>query len=883
MDSVNKLLTFFFPFFILSTSLASEIESSPPQVVAGVKGTIKSDDGTPLAFATIFVKQTGTGTTTNVEGYYEIALTAGTYELVYQYLGYQTEVRHVEITNEFKEIHVTLNTQATMLREVTVKAGKEDPAYTIMRKTIAKANYHLNQVDTYTAQVYIKGAGKLKDYPWIAKKALKESGVEKDRVYIAESVSEVRYTRPNKFEEKVISIYSTGNDNNMSPNQFIFGNFYEPVMGGIVTPFSPKAFSYYRFEYQGTFKDRDYEISKIKVIPRSKGDDVLDGMIYIVEDWWSIHSLDLHTTKFGIDIFIQSMYAPIKDKVWLPVSHQFKIDGKVFGFAFEYNYLATIKDYSIQLNPELYVEPEKMQVIDEKIDKEQAEEIEKKHENKTSELQERLESGKEITRKELRTLMKEYEKQEQKQQEEPEVLSEVDFKIDSGAHKKDSAYWAQIRPVPLTREEIKGYEKNDSIAAIEKAKAEGDTVKASKHKGFQPWDILIGDDYKISKHSNFKIYFPVGGFNTVEGWNVIYRIAFGIVLQDTNRTRLMVRPVFRYAFERETLSGYLNFSLRNKNHSLEVNGGRYVSQFNSDNPILPIINTFTTLFLEKNLMKIYEQDFVSAQYRKTFSPLLTVTTDWSWAERRQLFNNSDFKLINRKSIEEYTPNEPINEELADTSFPQHNAFIGSIGVTARPWLKFRIRNGEKSEVNGSSPALSLRYTKGFPSVLNSDIDYDLIEAGVKHQFNVGVRGTFHFWLRAGTFLNDRKMYFMDYKHFAGNQTPFTTSDPVGSFRLLDYYRFSTSDNYFVANVHYQFRKFLVTTIPYARLMGIRENIFVNYLATPTSLNYTEVGYSIDGIFRFFRVEAAASFQNGKYLGYGIRVGITTGIQFNFDE
>jgi hypothetical protein len=106
---------------------------------------------------------------------------------------------------------------------------------------------------------------------------------------------------------------------------------------------------------------------------------------------------------------------------------------------------------------------------------------------------------------------------------------------------------------------------------------------------------------------------------------------------------------------------------------------------------------------------------------------------------------------------------------------------------------------------------------------------------------------------------------------------------VGSFRLLDYYRFSTLDRYLSANVHYQFRKFLVTTIPVVRLAGIRENVFLNYLATPSSKNYTEIGYSIDGILRIFRLEAAAAFRDGNYIGYGFRFGIATNIAVNFSD
>lgn len=867
---------------LFSVSLASGQET-------GVHGTISDEQGGRLAYATIFVKQLGTGTTANAEGFYEIMLAPGQYELVFQHLARKTEVRVVQVQREVLVLDITLAPQEIVLQSVTVNADDEDPAYTIMRKAIAKAKYHRNVLDAYSAKVYIKGAGKLKDYPWLAKKTLQKEGIEKDRVYISESVSEIKFTRPDKFEEKVISIRSDGKDNNTSPNGYIFGSFYSPEIAGTVSPLSPKAFSYYRFEYQGTFKDRDYEVSRIKVTPRSKGDNVVDGMLFIVENDWSIHSLDMHTIKMGIDIYMKVMCGPIEGKVWLPVSHQFRVDGKVFGFAFEYNYLATVSNYRIEMNPEVYVE--QMEVIDEKKEPSLAREVETRQkevrknpkEKKTASLQERLAAGEEITRKELKTIVREYEKEERKQQKEPEVLSDVSFKIDSGAYKKDSLYWADVRSIPLTREEIKGYQKADSISAIERAKAEGDTLKRSKHQGFQPWDLLIGDNYKVGKYSNVAIEFPMPGFNTVEGFNVIYKVAFGTVFQDTNRTRFTIRPVARYAFSREKLSGYLNLSLRNDHYRLELNGGRYVSQFNGDDPILPVVNTFTTLFLEKNLMKLYERDFVDLRYRRKINPFLAVSANASWSDRMELQNMSDFKLIDRKRIEDYTPNLPVNDILSDTGFPQHQALVASIGFVARPWLKFRIWNGVKREVDRSSPSFSLDYRKGIEELLGSDVAFDQLELGVKHEFRLGVRGNIDLWVRGGMFLNNDRLYFMDYKHFLGNQTPFSTTDPVGSFRLLDYYRFSTNDRYLTVNAHYQFRKFIVTTIPVVRLAGIRENIFVNYLATPSSRNYTEVGYTIDGILRFFRLEFAAAFRDGKYNGYGIRVGIATSLSGNFSD
>jgi len=860
---------------------------------AGIRGTIKDDKGAPLAYATIFVKQMGTGTTTNQNGFYEIALPAGQYEVAYQFLGYETQVKVIDVASDFVTIDITMKPQVTVLPTFIVSSDNEDPAYTIMRKAIAKAPYHTQQLDSYSGRVYIKGTGKLKDYPWLAKKALEKEGIKKNQVFISESVSEIKYTRPNKFEEKVISIRTDGKDNNTSPNQYIFGSFYEPEVAETISPLSPKAFSYYKFEYLGTFVDRNYEVSRIKVTPRSKGDNVIDGVISIVEDWWSIHSMDIHTSKLGIDFYIKAVYAPIEDKAWLPVSQQFKVDGKVFGFEFEYAYLSTVSDYKIKVNPKVYVEPTRMKVVDEKVEKEEAAKIQqeqaakarksKEQADKTKQLQERLESGKDITRKELKTIMKEYEKEEMKQQEDPYVVSDVTFKIDSGARKKDSTYWVNIRPVPLTQDEVAGYQKLDSIAEVDRKKDAGDTVKASKHKGFQPWDLLIGDSYKVGKHSNFRIYFPMPGFNTVEGWNFVYKVSYGTILQDTNKTRLRITPSFRYAFSREVASGNLEFLLRNKNYRFEVDGGRYVKQYNPDEPILPIVNDFTTLFLEKNLMKLYERRYVDVLYRRRISDFINVTGTVSWMRRYELENTTNYKWIDNKNIEGYTPNRPVNEELLDTSFPVHEAFVGSLSIVSKPWLKYRIRNERRMPIDDSSPTLSLDYRKGFKDVFGSDVDFDQLEVGVKHEFKVGARGRVYFGLRGGMFLNDNQMYFMDYKHFLGNLTPFSTADPAGSFRLMDYYLYSTADKYFAGNAYYRFRRFLVTSFPFVRMMGIRENIFVNYLATPNSKNYTELGYAIDGIFRVFRLEVASGFRDGKYLNTGFRIGISTTLTVNFSD
>lgn len=43
------------------------------------------------------------------------------------------------------------------LNEVVIKSDQEDPAYAIMRKAIELRPEHLQEINTYSCEVYIKG------------------------------------------------------------------------------------------------------------------------------------------------------------------------------------------------------------------------------------------------------------------------------------------------------------------------------------------------------------------------------------------------------------------------------------------------------------------------------------------------------------------------------------------------------------------------------------------------------------------------------------------------------------------------------------------------------------------------------------------------------
>ncbi|NND34918.1 MAG: hypothetical protein HKN76_20195 [Saprospiraceae bacterium] len=251
------------------------------------------------------------------------------------------------------------------------------------------------------------------------------------------------------------------------------------------------------------------------------------------------------------------------------------------------------------------------------------------------------------------------------------------------------------------------------------------------------------------------------------------------------------------------------------------------------------------------------------------------------AQRRGLTNNTDHTYFNRDD-RFYTPNFPVNAELRNTRFDTSGLASVYFQWKTEPWLKYRLRNNKKERIEHSSPVIAIAYRAGFSGIVDRSASFHHIDFTAQHLWPIGVRGDLSIKLNVGTFFNAESMTLIDMQHFPGNRTILTTQDPVGSFRLLEYYQFSTKSNYAALYGHYQFRKLLLTRLPTVRKRGIREAMFVNLLETRESQHYTEIGYGINYIFRIFRVEGVANFLDGKYQAWGIRVGIASNFEGLFN-
>ncbi len=864
---------------------------SSESLAQGIRGIVKTSEGEVLPYASVYVRNLGDGVPTNQDGVYEFRLKKGVYDVLVQYLGYKSVLETVIITDQWIDLNFNLEPQIYTLSEVEVRAGAEDPALTIMRKAIAKAKYHRLQLQKYSMTVYLKGTGQLTDAPFFMKKTLEKEGLKLNEAYTSESVSRITFTQPNKVEEKVISIRTNGDNQSTSPAPYIQTTFYQEKINEIISPLSRQAFQYYKFNYEGSFFDQNVMVSKIKVTPRSRGERVFEGYIYIIEGLWAIHSLNLQTSLMGFEIQATQQYAPVADNVWMPLTHIYRFGGKFFGFEGEFKYLASTREYEVTLNPDLTLVPE---IIDEKV--QDVPEAVAKFDKTTSAL-EQLSKEQPTTRKEYRKLINEYEKESLKEKTEPDVISERYYTIDTMAKKRDLSYWDSIRPVPLTSLEIQGYTRDDSLATIEAAKVSAvDSVAKKARSKFKPLDFMNGSSYSFGKGVSigFKQNWTKVSFNTVEGWKVglgmFYRKYQETKLADSvtvQRKSFNIEPELRYGFSSDRFYGKVDFrwsnTLPTSGTTFGVESGRYIYQFNGGNPINEQVNAVYSLLLRQNYMKLYEQDFMRAYWAHRVDYGFTYRVNMTYADRKELFNNSDYSFYNKpESV--YSSNRPENLETDEEAFSNHELLKLSASLEWRPGIRYGIRDGKKYPITDRSPLITLNYDKAFGGILNSPAtaDFDHLEVGVEHSYSFGVSGKLDFNISAGTFLSNDRVYFQDYQHFGGNRTIFSNFGPASNYRFMDYYKYSTNTSYVSSIIHYQFRKFLLTQLPMLRFSGVKENLFFNYLKTENSPHYWEVGYSLDNLFRIFRVEMGAGFENGDFLRGGVRFGIATFLNISVD-
>ncbi len=808
-----KNFTFLF-FLLISINLSSQ-----------VRGKITDATNKPLSFVSIYLDKTVTGTTSNDNGEYILNVSKkGKHTIVFQFLGYKTLKKEIIITSFPFLLDVVLEEESVLLSEISIST-KDNPANRIIRNVIANKEKNTDKFAKYTAKFYSRGLYKIKNAP---EKFLGRSmgdfggGLDSTRsgiIYLSETVSEIKFQKkPKRFQEKIIASKVSGRDNGISFNRAEDANinFYNNSVefgNDLISPISTNAFSYYKFKLVGTFYDKNGKlINKIKVTPKRKNDRVFNGAIYIVEDDWALYGADVSVTGAQVNIPIvdvlhlkQNYNYSVSNDAWVLISQTIDFKVNAFGFKFDGRFSSAYSAYNFAPN---YTE-------------------------------------KTFTN---------------------EVLS-----FEKKATEKDTAYWNNLRPVPLTLEEVKDYKIKDSIKVVRKSKKYLDSVNATQNQ-YNLLSPITGYTYRNSYEKwaiDFDGLIDNFSFNTIQGFNTSIGGSYFKRLNDFGKWWSVGAKV-NYGFSDKRIRPTFFFSKKWDNISrprLTISGGVITPQFNERNPILKLNNTFSSLLDRLNHMKIYEKAYGKVSYSEELKNGLYFSTSIEYANRKPLFNTTNYSFAAQSKNGGYTSNNPLDPtDFVNSAFTKHQIAALKVGATfvfAQKYLSYPNRKFNMG--NSKYPTLSINYRKMF-GASNSQLNSDLFLTNIRQNIDAGNYGKLVYNIRGGMFLKKKNIAFMDYLQANGNQLTFPLDNQLNSFGLLEYYKFYTNDKYAEAHIQHNFKGAILGKIPLLNKLNFHLIGGAKTMVMADKNPYSEISVGLDNIgfgkWRFLRVDYVKSFHAG---------------------
>ncbi len=824
---------------VLTTLLLFVLQQS---LMAGIiKGRITDENGEGLPFATVLEKGTTNGTSANGDGYYTLEVQEGSHTITAQYIGYQPTTRQVNSATD-KEVNFKLQPQRLEVKEVTIKANGEDPAYPIMRKVIEKRKYHADLVKTFETDVYLKGVLRLRKMPdkimgislkiedEEAANERKEMGLDsagRGILYLLEEYTQYAYKAPNKNFTKVVSIRESGDPKGvgfatMPPITNIYENNIDVIGGlnkrGFISPANSNAFLYYKYKFLGSYLDGDHMINKIQVIPRRKFEPLFSGYVYVVDDEWVFQSVDLRLTKESqmdqLDTLkLEQTYIPVAKDVWIIQSQVLYPVISLLGLEAAGNFVTSYRNQKIN-----------QPIPDSKF------------------------------------------------------AGNVISVYDTAANDRTVAYWDTLRPIPLEKDEVQNFKLKDSLYTHQKNKADSLSKIPRTSLGFSDF-LLSGPSVRRGKNVwSMSPLISSVSYNTVEGLNATLNLSWTHKV-DEDKTFSM-NLLNRYGFSNTHYNALLKMSYeikdpkwKSRGWRFRFEGGQYVYQLNNDNPITPLINLSYTLFGGQNYMKIYENRLGKLNVLRNWGNGLKATLGLSYEQRMPLENRTDYVFSegNKKNL---TPNQPANLPLLE----EHKAALVSASISYQPGWRYIQYPKYKAALRSSAPVFTARYTKGIPNIFDSKSDFDKWSVEIEHSINLKLLGSIDYRLMGGGFLNDNYVGIPDMKHLFGNQT-FLANPYLNSFQLAPYYRFSnTAEIYGQGHVEWHLNGWLTNKIPVFRRLNWHLVAGSNALYIDKDNYYAEVFAGLENIgikmFRFGRVDLVAGYESGRGKpSVGVRVGL----------
>ena len=679
-------------------------------------------------------------------------------------------------------------------------------------------------VDEYKADLYLKGrvqvhkSNKLVRY--IPSMFRLEKGVND---YIIESLSEMHYTAPDIYNRKVKAMSSTFPRNKgelTDLTDFLNMNIYSSsiMTDKLLSPLDKESAKYYTYILDSIVGNPDNQTFKIRVIPKFKGTQLVNGYIWVSDEIWTIREVYFEGKFDMIEFKLRNIMGEEGDEEFLPVKLNLDINFKFMGNHLEMNADAWVKYNMVQF----YKGGKRRK-------------SQKKHSHDLTEF--------------------------------------YQLTSDSTQMTTDKEMFNTLRPIPLLPEEDSLYHqyqlRQDTIKLVQPIE---DKEKKSAEFWGQLGDVLISSyNVNLAGLGSVKcspLINPVMlDYSHSRGISYRQRFKFNKLFPDDKLLRIV--PQIGYNFTKKELyvKGDLEYQYwPEKLGGIEIsagNGNRIYSSVVLDKLKALPDSSFNFNEMELDYFKdVYLNVFHNIEPVNGLFIKAGVSVHWRHLMDKTRLQLKDFMTQAGGGM------------LQDLDIrSEYNSFAPRIRIEWTPSLYYYMNGRRKMNVGSIMPTFILDYERGFKGVFNSNDEHERVEFDVQQKIKLNQIRTISYRAGFGLFTKKDNIYFVDFVNFSRSNLPEGWNDEIGgTFQLLDRRWFNSSRQYWRGHVAYESPFILLR--PFNRWLGMiqQERLYGGLLFMPHLNPYVELGYGIGT--HIFDAGVFVSSINGKF--------DTVGFKFTFE-
>jgi hypothetical protein len=806
-----------------------------------LKGTVYDGEGSPIPYVNVYLENSTKGVLTNIKGEFFLELPTGTYDLVFQSLGYESQKQSIDITGD-QSLRVVMKEVVLELEAVDIVAGKKDPAYEIMKQVIDNKATFVKQFDSYICETYLKVSLEVDTLEKKSDRLPKPkpdstAKTERPRLNFIESQSTTYFQFPNTYKSIVhayrdLSEKSPNNGVQVSingdgevigdpyaeaTNPYLFYedvseadfNFYRNLIDApdladrpFISPLHSISWQLmYTYRLEDRFLENGRVVYKIQVTPRNQDGPYFEGHLFIEDESWAIKSVSLKIVPSTLSYFnhfqVLHQYERTADGRWTLAREDYYYNLKDGRVRYYGNTIALHSEYQLD-----------------------------------------VEHPKRFFRNEVR-------------------------RVEEEAYEKDSADWAGIRPISLKEAEKNFIHLQDSILAYRQSPVYFAEIDSAYNRltwidfllsGIGYRDRKRGLDYYMDPLVSQLQPFGVGG----------YRHALGGSIEKTwsKYNALRVQGQLDYGFANQDLRGHSRVSYTywpKRFGRAYVKGGNVYNLINPNETILGLLS---------------RSNFSNKRYFG-FGNHLEITNGL-YLETGVEF--ADFLSIDSLNVEEAW-RELFEEKVDQPPFDPYRQFVVDVKIRYRPGQKYRMEPYRKVVLGSKWPTFQLHVRQAIPNVGGSQVKFNFTELSANHEFRPGAMGITRWSASVGTFFDTTNVRFPEYQFFRGSDS-YLFANPLQAFQLLGN-TIDTTHTYAQAHFLHDFGGALMDKIPLLKRTRLQSTVGAGALWIQDYVKHAEVYAGLQWPFRIKQTRlklgvyyAVAYSDYQEALNRQVKVGIT---------